>query len=283
MAERSFPSLCNGQNSAILVLEAPFLAEMTKFLFEACVDSLHSALEAQRGGAGRLELCASLTLGGTTPSYGLVKLVKEQVHLPVHVLIRPRAGDFIYSSTELAVMLEDIEMVGKLGVEGVVIGVLTNHKEIDVPLMRRLLDKCQEFGLSVTFHRAFDLVREPVQSLMLLMKLDGVSRVLTSGQQENAQDGIELIRLLMTKTTGRIGIMPGGGVSELNARYIVEQTGVHELHGSLRTPLTTSKHVMPGDVNNVIWTTDAKRIRRVVTIGEQAVVEHHCLCQSSQT
>jgi copper homeostasis protein len=102
------------------------------FIFEACVDSVHSALAAQRGGAGRLELCANLLVGGTTPSYGLVKMVKEQVHIPVHVLIRPRSGHFVFSCTELKVMIEDIKMVGQLGVQGVAIGALTEDNKINV-------------------------------------------------------------------------------------------------------------------------------------------------------
>jgi len=241
----------NDRKSVVLLLEN--LTTMAGFLFEACVDSLHSALEAQRGGAGRLELCADLALGGTTPSYGLMKQVKEQVQVPVHVLIRPRAGHFVYSTTELEVMLEDIAMVGMLGLQGVAIGALTPHKEIDDKVMRTLLDRCERFNLCVTFHRAFDLVSEPVQALENLATLGRVSRILTSGQQPSAVAGIEILRVLIEKAAGRIRILPGCGVTDQNAAYLVEQTGASELHGSLRTVLGGNYSVLPRDEEQVVW------------------------------
>lgn len=262
----------NDRESVMLLLEN--LTTMAGFLFEACVDSLHSALEAQRGGAGRLELCADLALGGTTPSYGLMKQVKEQVQVPVHVLIRPRAGHFVYSTTELEVMLEDIAMVGRLGLQGVAIGALTPHKEIDDKAMRTLLDRCEQFNLCVTFHRAFDLVSEPVQALEYLANLGTVSRILTSGQQPSAVAGIELLRALIAKAAGRIRILPGCGVTDQNAAYLVEQTGASELHGSLRTVLGGNYSVLPGDEEQVVWACDAVKLHKIVSSCSAALLEH---------
>ncbi|CAK9199975.1 unnamed protein product [Sphagnum troendelagicum] len=234
------------------------------FVFEACVDSVHSALAAQRGGAGRLELCSNLLLGGTTPSYGLVKMVKEQVHIPVHVLIRPRSGHFVFSCTELKVMIEDIKMVGQLGVQGVAIGVLTEDNKINVEQMRALLEPCGLYRLSVTFHRAFDVLCDPLASLEILVGL-GVDRVLTSGQEASAVCGIQLIHLLVMKAEGRIGILPAGGISESNAAQVLRRTGVTELHGSVRSILKESVHVLPGDQNTIVWTVDSVKVQKIVS------------------
>lgn len=196
-------------------------------LVEACVDSLRSAREAAGGGAGRLELCQSLTEGGTTPSWGLLAEVREQVALPLHVLIRPRGGDFLYSEDETAVMLRDIAAARGLGADGVVLGALDVEGRVDSATLRRLLDAARP--AVVTFNRAFDLTRDPLEALDTLAAL-GTERVLTSGQASNAEAGIPLLARLVQHAGSALTVLAGGGIREPNAKRIVQETGVTELH-----------------------------------------------------
>lgn len=244
-----------------------FVSPMGEFMLEVCVDSLDGAMEAERGGAGRLELCSSLSVGGVTPSYGLMKLVKEHIQIPVHVLIRPRAGDFVYSDLELAVMKADIECVGELGFQGVAVGVLTPSREIDVKAMHFLLQECQRYNLSVTFHRAFDCVVEPLKAIKLISSLERVARVLTSGQESTAAEGIPLLRSLMAEAGSSVRILPGAGITDANATYLVSLLGATELHGSMRKELrvSPSQALLPGDTNCVTWTVDANKVQNVIS------------------
>lgn len=211
------------------------MTESTRLLspvtLEVCVDSLASAQAAKDGGATRLELCANLSAGGTTPSAGLIELVRQQVNLPLHVLVRPRAGDFVYSHDELAVMERDIAVARALGADGVVIGVLTAAGAVDVDRTRRLVSAARP--LSVTFHRAFDLTADPLTALEDIIAC-GADRLLTSGQAATAHEGRELIAELVRRADGRLAIMPGAGVNEANAAAIVAATSVTELHASAR-------------------------------------------------
>lgn len=234
-------------------------------MFEVCVDSLHGALEAQRGGAGRIELCSNLDVGGLTPSYGLMKLVRKRIQVPVHVLIRPRAGDFVYSELEVEIMVADIGAVGELGLQGVAIGVLTETHEIDMKVMRVLLDECRRYNLSVTFHRAFDCVRAPLEAIKMVQYLGDVSRVLTSGQQPTAVEGLLLLGALMQEAGSNVLILPGAGITEENAAHIASELGAIELHGSVRKELAVcaSTNLLPGDKNRVIWTVDVKKLHTI--------------------
>lgn len=243
------------------------------FVLEVCVDSLHGALEAQRGGAGRLELCGNLDVGGVTPSFGLMKLVKHRIRIPVHVLIRPRAGDFVYSELEIDVMKADIETVGELGFQGVAIGALTTDREIDATAMRALLRECQRFNLAVTFHRAFDCVVAPLEALDVISSLGQISRVLTSGQEASAVKGVSLLRALVERRS--VGVMPGAGVSDVNASYLVKELHVNELHGSVRKELRVSpvRDLLPGDKSSVTWTVDAKKVQSIVEVCEETLRE----------
>ena len=199
---------------------------------EICVDSVEGALAAERGGADRVELCASLKEGGTTPSAGCIKLTRRQLKVDLQVIIRPRGGDFLFRDSEMEVMREDIRMVKDLGAEGLVIGCLTADGDIDQPRAAGLLELARP--LNVTFHRAFDMCRDPRQALEDLIAL-GVDRLLTSGQESTCLEGLDLIAALQKQAADRIIVMPGGGITPQNVRRIVAGTGVREVHLSAST------------------------------------------------
>ncbi|MBI5879785.1 MAG: copper homeostasis protein CutC [Chloroflexi bacterium] len=194
---------------------------------EICIDSVASALAAQAGGAQRVELCDNLMEGGTTPSAGTITVVRAQVQIGLQVMIRPRGGDFCYSDLEFAVMRHDIATAKSLGVDGIVLGLLTPDGRVDAARTRELIAAARP--LNVTFHRAFDVARDPREALETLVELD-VDRVLTSGQEPTAYEGIDLIAELVRQAAGRISIVAGGGIHERNAGKIVAQTGVREIH-----------------------------------------------------
>lgn len=202
-------------------------------IIEICANSAQSCLEAEAGGARRVELCATISEGGTTPSYGEIRMAQELTsNIDIHVIIRPRGGDFLYTPSEVKTMLYDIEMAKMLKVDGVVFGCLTKEGYIDVPLMRRLIEASE--SLSVTCHRAFDVCREPFVALEQLVAL-GCDRILTSGQQPDAVRGIPLLKELVRRANGRIIIMPGCGVREDNIDLIEAETGANEFHTSARS------------------------------------------------
>ena len=196
-------------------------------LVEACVEAAESAVAAAEGGAGRVELCDNLVEGGTTPSAGAIAIVRRRLTIPVHVMIRPRGGDFCYSNLELAVMRRDIAVAKELGAHGVVFGLLAPDGSVDVKRTKDLIKVARP--LAVTFHRAFDMSRDPFEALDALIAL-GVERVLTSGQQPSVPEGLPLIRELVAKAAGRIGVLPGGGITPANAAQVVKETGVTEIH-----------------------------------------------------
>ncbi|XP_047008243.1 copper homeostasis protein cutC homolog isoform X3 [Ictalurus punctatus] len=164
------------------------------FLMEVCVDSVESAINAERGGAGRLELCSSLIEGGITPSVGLLQVVKENVQIPVYVMIRPRGGDFLYSEREVEVMRRDIELLKRHRADGFVLGALTEDGRVDAELCMELLATCRP--LPVTFHRAFDMVHDPSVAVETLVSL-GFERILTSGCDSSALEGLPVIKRLV--------------------------------------------------------------------------------------
>jgi copper homeostasis protein len=194
--------------------------------FEICVDSVDAAVAAQEGGGDRVELCADLLEGGTTPSAGTVQLAIEALRIPVNVIIRPRGGDFCYSATEFEVMRRDVKMVKSWGANGVVIGILNPNGTVDAARTRALVEAARP--LSVTFHRAFDVTRDPFEALETLIELK-LDRVLTTGQESSALEGLELIAELVRRAGERIIIMPGG-ISERTAARIVAGSGAREFH-----------------------------------------------------
>lgn len=205
---------------------------MKKYQFEVCANSVESCLAAQAGGANRVELCAGIPEGGTTPSYGEISMAREVLDITrLHVIIRPRGGDFLYSPMEVKTMLKDIEMAKHLGVDGVVFGCLTTNGEIDFTVMQELMKASQ--GLSVTFHRAFDVCRNPKEALEQIIEL-GCHRILTSGQQATAEQGIPLLKELQEQAAGKIILLAGCGVNEKNVARIALETGIQEFHFSAR-------------------------------------------------
>ena len=205
---------------------------MKKPLIEGCVDSYLSARAACQGGADRLELCANLSIGGTTPSPSLFCQVRRDFpDVRIHVLIRPRFGDFLYSPWELEEMEEDILRFQVLGADGVVVGVLTPEGDLDEAAMSRLIRRAE--GMSVTLHRAFDMTRDPLAALEAAARL-GCGTVLTSGQAASAAAGVETLAALVAQSAGRVDIMAGCGVKKENILEIYRRTGVRSFHTSAR-------------------------------------------------
>ena len=200
-------------------------------ILEICAGSVASAIAARDGGAQRIELCAALEVGGVTPSAGLIAEVRKVEGLVLNVIIRPRGGDFLYDSHEIACMEEDIRTCRRIGVDGVVIGALTAEGDIDTATCKRLINAAD--GMSITFHRAFDMCRNPQKALEELIAL-GCHRVLTSGQAPTAEAGTALLGELVEQADGRIIIMPGCGVNSNNAARILQATGTNEIHASAR-------------------------------------------------
>ncbi|QEN09566.1 copper homeostasis protein CutC [Oceanispirochaeta crateris] len=198
-----------------------------EYKLEVCLDSAESAIIADKAGADRVELCENLFGGGTTPSAGTIKIARESVSLGLHVIIRPRPGDFCYSETEFKVMLEDIKYCRNMGVDGIVIGVLKEDGTVD---MERNAALIREAGtMSITFHRAFDVTADPYKALEDIIQL-GCHRILTSGQEASVLEGADLIRDIIKKADGRIIIMPGGDITERKLQKIVNETGASEYH-----------------------------------------------------
>jgi len=211
---------------------------------EVCCADLQSVRAAKEGGAHRIELCQALGLDGLTPSAGMIESAVE-IGIPVQVLIRPREGNFVYSEDEVACMQRDIQFAKRVGANGVVIGALKPDGSIDTETIRRLLSEAE--GLSVTFHRAFDVCSQPEKALEQIISL-GCHRLLTSGQAPTAEQGIPLLRKLVEQAAGRISIMPGAGVNPQNAHRILTETGAHEIHGSLRS----NGHTDPEQVRAIV-------------------------------
>lgn len=242
-------------------------------LVEACVDSVASALAAERGGAARLELCDNLFDGGTTPSAGMIAAVKAAVRIPVFVIVRPRGGGFEYTRDELGVMRLDVEAARMLGVDGIVVGALTRETRVDSEQLRPLIDAAG--ALPVTFHRAFDLARDQEQALETLIQL-GVARVLTSGGAPTALEGVERIAALARRGSGQIVVMAGGGVREETVQEIVHRAGVQEVHvrGTrvVRAPSSSAGDAIrlrkPLPADESAWEeTDERRIREFVRLA----------------
>ena len=239
-------------------------------IFEVCVDSVDSAVAAEQGGATRVELCAALLEGGLTPSAGTIAITRAQVSIGLQVMIRPRGGDFLYSDTEFASMKHDIELAKQLGSNGVVFGLLTAAGDIDSDRTRVLLDHAKP--MNVTFHRAFDMTRDPIAALGTLIEL-GINRVLTSGQEVSALEGAELVHDLLVHADDKIIVMPGGGITEQNIKKVLDTTGAKEIHvtgtRTKNSPMTFRNDrcfmggvIRPPEYSMII--TDADRIRALV-------------------
>lgn len=240
---------------------------MTKPLIEGCVDSFASAMAAIRGGADRLELCGALVIGGVTPSPALFRQVRSAWDGRIHVLIRPRFGDFLYTGREGEQMEEEVAAFRDLGCDGVVIGALTPDGTLDRDLLGRLMERAGD--LSVTLHRAFDMTRDPVEALEAAVEL-GFRTILTSGQASSAAEGTACLKTLQERAAGRISIMAGSGVKAENILPIHRAAGITAFHttgrkGNLDSGMRYRKEGvsmgLPSLSEYEIWQTDEETFR----------------------
>ena len=242
------------------------------FKLEICVDSVESAVNAQEAGADRVELCDNLSEGGTTPGFGTIISARNNLFIDINVIIRPRGGDFLYSDIEYDIMRRDIEICGENGINGIVLGILHAGGAIDLERTSKLIEL--PAPMTVTFHRAFDMCSDPVQGLEDIIA-SGAVRLLTSGQKNNAKDGVELIRQMAIQTGERMIIMPGGGIDETNIAFIASTTKTREFHLTGRKTIDSqmifrrqgiSMGSIPGSNEFTRKVADAGRIRKIIAI-----------------
>jgi copper homeostasis protein len=219
-------------------------------IYEICVDSIEGVTAAKAAGAHRVELCADLLEGGITPSRGMIRRARTIEGIRLHVIIRPRGGDFLFDDDEFAVMEADVDAAKAEGADGVVIGLLKADATIDVPRTRRLIERARP--MAVTFHRAFDMTADPFAALETLIDL-GIDRVLTSGQEETVLEGLPLLAELVRRAGDRIIVMPGGGITARNVDRIVAGMQPKEMHFAALEPVSSGmgerrEHVFMGGV-----------------------------------
>ena len=239
-----------------------------KYILECCVDSVESALQAEKGGADRLELCSNLIIGGTTPTLALFRQIRDHTNIRIHVLIRPRFGDFLYTKQELHIIAKEIDMFRKAGAEGIVIGCLTPDGSLDCEAMHFLIDYAGQ--MTVTLHRAFDMSKDPFQTLELAKEL-GIHTILTSGCQASCLDGIDLLRQLDEKSNGEITLMAGAGIQESSVRILREKTNLTAFHMSGKSVKNSKMQFrnpnvfmgLPGMSEYEIWETDSNAVSAV--------------------
>jgi copper homeostasis protein len=240
---------------------------------EVCANSITSAIAAQDGGALRVELCDNLKEGGTTPSGGQILMARKLLHIKLYVLIRPRSGDFLYNDIEYQTMLSDIRYCIEAGCDGIVTGVLNADGAIDKDRNAEIVQLAKQWGLGVTFHRAFDVCADQYQALEDIIEL-GFERILTSGSKSSAMEGSTVITHLVEKAAGRINIMAGAGVNEHNVTDLVHYTGIKEVHASLRSPVQSkmqyhNDHIIMGDIPHDEYSfeeTDVERVKKMVKL-----------------
>lgn len=244
---------------------------MGQTVLEVCVDSVESAILAEKGGADRLELCSNLVLGGVTPGQHLYKLVREYTKIPVRVLLRPRYGDYCYNAYEFAQLKEEVAMYRELGADGVVIGLLRPDGSLNVEELRELVETAGE--MDTALHRAFDVCRDPFETMEEAISL-GMNTILTSGQGANAWEGRELLRQLVEKSAGRIEILAGAGIHAETIAKLLSYAGGTSYHMSgkmLIDSAMTFRHPgvsldTPGGDDYVIWQTSEEKIREAVKV-----------------
>lgn len=241
-------------------------------ILEICANSFESALAAQQAGGDRIELCSELSVGGLTPSFGLLEKVLVELTIPVHVLIRPRSGNFTYSEAELDVMLRDIETCKELGCDGIVSGALTSAFEIDLEVTKLL--RAASGHMEFTFHRAFDWVNNPEEALGQLINLN-VTRLLSSGQNPSAIEGIKLLKELQNSAFGKIQLMPGGGIDVTNCLSFKE-AGFEMLHFSATKKVQLLKKAPKVSMQSyalfeegIVATSSEETIRKIIALVSQ--------------
>jgi copper homeostasis protein len=245
---------------------------MAQVLLEICCGSIDDAIEAEKGGAGRVELCSALFLGGLTPSLGTIQEAKRRLKIPIVVMVRPRGGGFAYSDAEMASMERDAEAAVENGADGVVFGILQSDGAIDIPRCKRIR---RLIGTRpAVFHRAFDVTPDPFEALEQLVDL-GIKRILTSGQKDSVPEGVELIKKLIERAGDRIEILPGGGIQAWNVKEMIERTGCRQVHlTASRMVFDTSTQARPAitfggalyPLEDRYQVTDEKLVRRLSTM-----------------
>lgn len=240
---------------------------------EVCANSVQSAIEAQKGGAVRVELCGNLCDGGTTPAKSQIEISRNHIEIDLNVIIRPRGGDFLYDNLDFESMKSDIELCGELKCDGVVIGILDKNGNVDIERNGELVELAKKHGMSVTFHRAFDRVHDLYSALEDVIRL-GCDRILTSGGHQTAFGGREVLRELVYLSNNRIIIMAGSGVNETNVTELVHSTGVKEVHGTFQKPIQGGMKYnspnFPDNYNNSGYSeysfllSDANRVKEIV-------------------
>jgi len=254
------------------------LTQAEKIVLEVCAYSLEAAIAAQAGDADRVELCANPREGGVTPSYGDIVLARQNLKIELHVLIRPRGGDFLYTSREFAAMKEDIQLCKRLGIDGVSLGILLPNGQVDRERCRELVDFAKP--VSVTFHRAFDMAADPFAALEEIIAI-GCDRILTSGQANSALQGASLIRDLVVRAGERIVIMTGGGVREENLAELIATTHAREFHTSARTSISSGMEFRNpkvslggGEGEYELVMVDQQQVAKMREIADQSSVVH---------
>lgn len=239
---------------------------MKDYILECCVDSVESAIEAKKGGADRIELCSALVIGGLSPSKALFEKIKSEAGIRTHVLLRPRFGDFCYTDYEHEIIKSEIRMFKEAGADAVVIGSLKPDGSLNMEQMRELVTEAE--GMSITLHRAFDMCKDPLQTLEQVKEL-GIDTILTSGQKNNCVDGADLLAELVKRAEGKVDILIGGGVDASVIEGLYEKTGSKCYHMSGKVTLDSEMEYRKEDVSMgvasmseyQIWRTSAERVR----------------------
>jgi copper homeostasis protein len=243
---------------------------------EVCANSITSALAAQDGGAVRIELCDNLAAGGTTPSPGQITVARKMLNIQLYVLIRPRGADFLYTDIEFDTMVADVRYCIEAGCDGIVIGILKPDGTIDKDRCSKLVQMAKQAGLGVTFHRAFDMCADQGQALEDIIEM-GIERILTSGGKSTALEGSRNIADLVKKAGGRIAIMAGSGITEINVADLIIFTGVTEIHGTLQSRTKSqmqyfNEHIVMGSSYGdeyAVDNTDVNRVRETIKRANQ--------------
>ncbi len=238
---------------------------MKGYILECCVDSVESALAAQKGGANRVELCSALVIGGLSPSVALFKRVKEALDIKIHVLLRPRFGDFCYTDHEHEILKEEVKMFRELGADGIVIGTLKPDGSLNMIQMKELVEVAGD--MSITLHRAFDMCKDPMQTLEDVKEL-GINTILTSGQKNSCINGTDLLKGLVQNAEGKVDILIGGGVDASVIKELHNKTGATSYHMSGKITLDSEMEYRKEDVSMgvaslseyEIWQTSADRV-----------------------
>ena len=236
---------------------------------EVCAESVKAAITARQGGAYRVEFCYNLAEGGTTQLREQIAEARKQLpEIKLYPIIRPRGGDFFYSALEYETMRQDVIFCGEVGCDGVVFGILNSDRSVDMDRCSILVGLAHRYGMEATFHRAFDVCSDRTKALEDIISI-GFERILTSGGQSTALEGVEELRKLIVQANDRIVVMPGSGVTPENVGEIITKTGCREIHGTFRNRCSAMKTTKPAWNHYDLWHTDIDKVKNVVNIAKQ--------------